>query len=1135
MNYLKEEYWKNFQKVIKDINGKEKIIRDGSEFENLVEDLLKLMYHNQSISWKRTNATHDGNKDFWGEKEDGSIIWAECKNYSDKLSLKIIAPTLVMAELGDIQEILVFSYSAINFPTKEKLLYYANKREKKIYFYDDSNLENLLFKFRTNLFPKYFKEFSESCMIPQMIQPYVFSCSIPGISYNNAAALNTNVFHVKLNELFCVGIGIINNSYLENLQVELSFDKFNDLDYLEVVDSSVKNSTCKKWNKTINIAPGEAIFCKLYFKTVRFKKEFRLPTIKLHFDHLEIRDVTIEFKKIICNYLFCTPVIGSKYLNALKELNSLTINRGSISIAIFYGKSGVGKSRLLQESLSIYARHHYHILNFTMDALTKDSFLMMREIICFLYNLTPELVVESLKEYREETTILGIKELEILTLLQALLDDNHKKFYHLLNKYKIFIFEKILSQKNVLIIDNIQFAEPFFVDFLYDLVVYGKNYQHNTQMVLVLSYNEDYYCSSSVKKLKLFAEELKGESNINVFLHEVEGMGQNQLSLGFLKELIHVTTEKDDLFLDMIVKKANHVPKHIENIVEYLLRKQALNIENNYFIIKNPNIFYNSIEELPESFADIFALRYKLFLSNEKLTDEEVILVIAAIHFWGQITKEQLDFFQLDKTIVYKLEQYGFVSTDNTNIYSFNHDLYEQYFTNRYSLEDCFLTYIVKRQYDKQCIFSIWQNILILIKRNTCTSKELSHIIRTWINTSVQVPYKLKKYFYKQLIQFLTINYEEISNFDEYMECIKKICLEVKNSLGTNSAKVLFESVYSIVENKSIEEREASVGYQHFINEYCENLLQSNDCKVISIYKERTAYLSQHPEKNYNLLARLYNRIYVYYKNSKKEIIVHKYLEKSISICKEQHLIGLEIENLYDEGNYYLFVPEMKEYLIKCWSKGYQLFKEHRVEVEYLTLNSFKKKIQLELLCNEYADIENTMESAFEYIETGKYSQQTLFFNASLYFLKAIYGLMSHQLEITEIQEALDLAAKYYGLKNNETPFTIHFLYAKLAFYREEFQEMLLQYDYALQRLKKSNYYYKHIEKIIANDCSYKIGLIKGSKKDIELNYEDTLETLRNACQRIESLSTEELSEYINTFCSVSNITDETGKDGYIY
>lgn len=1134
MKYLTENYWNDFSKEV-EYDDEIYIVKDGEKFETLIGELLSLMYQREEITWKKTKTTHDGNKDFVGHKDGAPFIWAECKNYKTNISLKVIAPTLVMAELDEIQKILIFSYSAINAQTKEKLLHYADKREKNIFYFDDTNLENLLFQFRTKLFKKYFKTYSGTNVPSTYIKPYIFSCSMPGLYYNNAEEIGVSAFHVKLNELIFIGIGIINNNYIHNLKATISFDKYNDLEYLEVLDDSIENKNRRNWNRGLGLEPGEAAFVKLYFKPVLFKKEYRLPSIKLNFQNTLIENEIVRFKPITCSSLFCTPFIGSEYLNALAELAEKTANKSKMSLVIIYGKSGVGKSRFLYESLSIYTRHHYQILNFMMDSISKDSFMMMREVISFIYNITPEMVFESLKEYVEEASIYSAEQLGIIKLLQALSFEQHEVFIELLNENKIIIFNKILTQKIAIIIDNIQFAEPFFVDFLYELILYAKNNQRNTQMVLILSCNEDYHCNRSIKKMRILAEEVKNSSNLNVFIHEIKGMNKNKLSLGFLKELIHVNNQTVSAYLEMIAERANHIPKHIENIVEYLSQKNAIRIENNYFIILDSNLFYSLIENIPDTFSEIFRQRYLLFLENTDFTEDSIKLVIAAIHFWGEITIAQIKLFHLNPEVVNALKNYGFIDETDYKTYHFNHDLYERFFTKYYDLEEIFIQYILDNNFTSQKGFAVWQNVLILISRNTMHKKIINDIICTWHQVKNSIPYKLKNYFYHQTLHYLAVHQDEADDFDKYMRCVSEMCLEVKNSIGSHISKTLFEKVYNAISYRSIQVRERSSGYQHFINEYSENLLQNNDATVLTIYMERIKYLEEDINKNYASLARLYNRVYVYYKYTKSESVAHKHMKKSLDLCQKYNLIGLQVENLFDEGNYYQFEPEKKHRIIECWSQGYDLFEQNKEKLEHLTLNSFKKKIQLDLLCNNYDQIEYTIDCAFDYIETGVYNEQTLFFNASLYHLKTIYGLMSQRLSIDEIQETLDTAAKYYVLKNNEKPYAIHLLYAKISFLKRECQEMLLHYDIALQKVPKKYYYSKHMQKILFEDCQYKIGLLKKENPSVQLDYKDISSSLKNKCLEIENLSNEELMDYLQVYQSISNITDESKKDGYIY
>lgn len=904
--------------------------------------------------------------------------------------------------------------------------------------------------------------------------------------------------------------------------------------YLEIVDSSIQLTDYHKWKKQVTLEPGEAIFFRMYFKIVRYKKEINMPSVKLEILNSTYSTNTIIFKRITCNSLFNVPVIGDEYLNFIQKLKFYTINQGRMSVGFLYGKSGVGKSRLLQESQSIYISNHYQILNFTLNVSSKDSLHIIREIIYFIYNLTPELVIESLREYQKEKSLFKSEHMEIVNLLPSLIEKDLKIFISKLQAYKYLIFEKILSQKNAFIIDNIQFADTFLADFFYDLCVYAKNKQKNTNFVIVFSCNEDYYCNSAVKKLRLLLEELNKQTYLSIVLHKVNGMQKNNLALGFVKQLIHVRDEKCDFYLNKIIEKANYIPKHIENIVQYLSSEQILDSEENYLIIKDLQKFYNVIDDMPNEFSDVFQKRFHLFLEREYPLDEKaVLLVISAIHFLGNVAKEQLNQLKLNVNILEKLDEYGFVNKNYVGEYWFEHDLYEQFFATKFLLEENFLAYIIKGKIYDNYIFKPWQKILILVKENLDPQKNVQQIILIGEDILESIPYKIKKYFYRQIILYMSLHTKEKINFDKYMECLTKICLSAKNNLGIIFSNSLFEMIYNAIQD--IDFKQDSDGYRNFLYEYSENLLQGGDNKVIRIYKQQLNYLKQNSEKNYKYIARFYNRIYVYYKAKKDEKSVHKYFKNSMKLCHQKNLLGLEIENLYDEGNYYLFDKNKRENLIECWSKGYSLFDKNKEDLEYLTLNSLKKKIQLDLIMNNYSEIDDIFEHAFEYLEFGKYNQQELFFYASLYYLKAIYGLISSKFENDEIYEFINKAGKYYTLINDKKPYSVHFLYAKLAYKEGEYIKMISFYNNALQMLNKRQCYYNDIKKIILNDFCYKIASLKQEKLCRDIRKENLSNELIVSYNSILNMNNEEIQNFKNSFLNGSVLTDKTGKDGYVF
>lgn len=119
MTRLSPEYWEKFIDI--DKNGVEK--GNGIEFEKLVKCLLSSMYEQK---WNATGGSHDNNRDFWLHLSERSL-WAECKNYSATIAMNILAPTLVMAQIYEVNEILFFSRSNINRFAKDKILAFGEK------------------------------------------------------------------------------------------------------------------------------------------------------------------------------------------------------------------------------------------------------------------------------------------------------------------------------------------------------------------------------------------------------------------------------------------------------------------------------------------------------------------------------------------------------------------------------------------------------------------------------------------------------------------------------------------------------------------------------------------------------------------------------------------------------------------------------------------------------------------------------------------------------------------------------------------------------------------------------------------------------------------------------------------------
>lgn len=119
----------------------------GVKFEDLVEELLREMFKPEK--WYRTRTSYDGKRDFAypDDPETPDLKWAECKNYTDNLSINIISPTLVMGAIDKIKSIIFFSYSELNENAVEGLLRYTQTTGTEIKIFDGLILESLIYAY----------------------------------------------------------------------------------------------------------------------------------------------------------------------------------------------------------------------------------------------------------------------------------------------------------------------------------------------------------------------------------------------------------------------------------------------------------------------------------------------------------------------------------------------------------------------------------------------------------------------------------------------------------------------------------------------------------------------------------------------------------------------------------------------------------------------------------------------------------------------------------------------------------------------------------------------------------------------------------------------------------------------------
>lgn len=260
-----EQYWNNFLKCDK---------YDGIAFEDLIEELLTLMY---GIKWKRTLPTHDGNRDFFLNLNN-KTFWAECKNYREKISLKTLAPTLVMAQVCNANSILFFSRSEINPFAKEKITAYGCKTDKQIFFFDGELLERIILKYNSSL-PSIYQihvatiEDAENTNNIFKVSEFFFPSLLSKlVTSEDDYKCYRDATSIHYNEIFSLLLVIANNG-IEKAEVAIFFAEDNrDRFYYEYLDKDISPESTPL--KKFILDPGESTAVSFNLRVTKFKKIF---------------------------------------------------------------------------------------------------------------------------------------------------------------------------------------------------------------------------------------------------------------------------------------------------------------------------------------------------------------------------------------------------------------------------------------------------------------------------------------------------------------------------------------------------------------------------------------------------------------------------------------------------------------------------------------------------------------------------------------------------------------------------------------------------------------------------------------------------------------------------------------------
>ena len=1054
MIFLTEEYWSNMTE--ENTNDK------GICFEKLVENLLIAEYG--KAVFQGTRASWDGSKDFYYYSHQNKY-WAECKNYTSSIDLKVLASTLVMAQLSEIDTILYYSYSAINVNTKAKLLLSASRKGKNVYFYDDTVLEQKIFQYWDCIGEIYFPEFSKEDISFENLEHNIESkCLLYGTPLDLGAAIaEYEVKHLTLFKMFEMDICIINRTQSNN-KINFGFKKLAQLK----AQFDVYPEYQFRSKTEIILGPYEGKVIRLWL--VPLKENCTLPNPCINGKSIGLPK-NVEFKALQSRRN--SRLIGKSYDQILTNFKKNVLSDNvKLKICVFYGNSGTGKSKLFQECLNSSKISGYDIVEFgnlnnSKSLLSTQDFI--QKLLVAIYSISLDMLEEIIKEikFQGNNELFIKKQPEYHMLADVFSVTDTVTMQKWINQYIDLIVVKLAKCKFLIAIDNVQFLDNEIIDLLDFICTKLINIKPcNTKFLF--TFNVDYIKKDS--KASQFLSQYTSDDSLTCAEH-ITGFKSSQECYEFLQESFSIGEVFQRNDIEYIVKNLNRNPFYLEQMIYWLQEKQVLESREGSYKISDHIAFDKLIRNIPNTVYKILLERWNYYQKNYKSEIEKVTILFSAIHLYNELTKREIDELKISWEIVTELESMGFITIEDTLYHtsvSFQHDLIDNFFAKIYpSFSKQAITYENKMNIVLRC--SDTRNFMgkLYSDENNCllTNSQISEIL------SVHVDGRLCYEFYLLVFEKILDNFEHNYSDNKTM-CINNIyqaMVFIHDILGNyvmekNTDKLLYKlknihGLFDCIEYGKlllyISEAYDSMGkYQEavrLIKDYLDNAFGKQIEKSLSIEQQK-------------LISQIYNRLHVYYRHQVATPLENKdimdYLNKSSYIANNIQDAVMQYVNYSDRGYLYYDLPlsdNNHNKTILYWEKACNIYEKGNAEAKYI--NYLRKKTQLSLLEGDSEKAVHAAERGLEEIDISPYAYQQTFFKWWFYHALAEAYLLCYKNENAEaIEKSLERANFYSDLLASNKRFYYLQLKSVYMYYLKRYDNAIELNNEAIKLVESSNY-----------------------------------------------------------------------------
>ena len=662
----------------------------GKGFEDLVKEILKQMF--PDISFIQTSYVHDGGKDFYSVGNNcDETIWVEAKNYNNHLELSKFSNTFIMADISEINRIILFSMSALTNGAKINVARYAAYHNKKISVYAGNDIMILLRKYNKaiaisdyvidlsgTLQTKIYSDIKEIDQPVSVTYEYYYARQF-NLTYRRDKDNNINKSNLQslpLYSLIAQEIHISNHDLFQSKTVKIDCSEYK-ADHVESYFYGTEPDV-------VTICPASTSIIVVFFKITNAFNKIELPTIKFE------TNVTFEdshcLNMVECCWLGEIPYMGEGW-NKLQEAIKTLKKDPSKKFIVLKGKSGVGKTRFLKEISGYYFQKGYRIVSLDYQSITDLSLKNVLQSILFnIFNLE-----KSNHENVEYIDQFGEKYKDFYDVL---FNEDYNFTEHI-DKLCVLFFSLFTRKKILLLIDNIQDinaeAVTFFERFLFDI-----NNSSDLKSLFILCFNQDFlFQGKSSTKLLAYLEQLNGA--LPVIL---ENFNEPDAKL-YLHECLDPRGLRSDLYsyYDDIISRFGTNPFVLKQLMLYLKQRKILTFVDAMVCISDYDGMKAVLSELPEGVNNILKYRYTHLLGNVPIQNNNYLdRIIWSVLFLGSVQSNFVTKLNLDKQGIQFLLDYGFLEYNEQSEIVFCHQLIEKsfclYFMNNQHIENPSLQFI---------------------------------------------------------------------------------------------------------------------------------------------------------------------------------------------------------------------------------------------------------------------------------------------------------------------------------------------------------------------------------------------------------------------------------------------------------